>query len=112
MDDEAERSWLATHFEAAFGPGSDAISPAVARNAYMQMAKAEAFELFLAKKLPTYKRYSGEGVEALLPALDTVFNTASRLGVQDVVLGKAHRGRLALLVGLLEFPARKMFWKV
>ena len=57
-------------------------------------------------------RYSGEGIEALLPALDAVFATASKLGVKDVVMGKAHRGRLALLVGLLEFPARKMFWKV
>lgn len=112
VDDEAERQWLATAFEEAFHPEAAPLSPAAATNAYVAMAKAEAFELFLAKKMPTYKRYSGEGVEALLPALDTVFSTAARLGVKDVVLGKAHRGRLALLVGLLDFPARKMLWKI
>ena len=61
VDDEAERAWLASHFEEAFHPGAAPISAAAARNAYMNMAKAEAFELFLQKKLPTYKRCEGRG---------------------------------------------------
>ena len=56
VDDEAERQWLATAFEEAFHPEAAPLSPAAATNAYVAMAKAEAFELFLAKKMPTYKR--------------------------------------------------------
>ena len=112
VESEEERLWLAREYESAFAPGAPGLSAAAAKNAYTRMAMADAFENFLARRLPTYKRYSGEGTEALMPALDEVFATAAQAGVKDVVLGKAHRGRLALLVSLLDYPARKMFWKV
>ena len=112
VEDASERAWLAAEFEAAFAPGAADISNAAAKNAYTLMAMADAFESFVARRLPTYKRYSGEGTEALMPALDVIFGTAAASGVKDIVLGKAHRGRLALLVTLMDYPARTMFWKV
>jgi len=72
----------------------------------------QAFEHFLQKKYPTLKRYSGEGTESLLPALDTIFSTAAQHDVGDIVIGMAHRGRLGLLVSLLGYPARKLFHKL
>jgi hypothetical protein len=112
VEDAAERAWLAKEFETAFGPGAADVSAAAAKNAFTLMSMTDSFETFLARRLPTYKRYSGEGTEALVPALDAIFATACAAGVKDVVMGKAHRGRLGLLVSLLDYPARKMFWKV
>jgi hypothetical protein len=112
VEDAAERAWLAKEFESAFGPGAPDVSAAAAKNAFTLMSMTDSFESFLARRLPTYKRYSGEGTEALVPALDAIFASACAAGVKDVVMGKAHRGRLGLLVSLLDYPARKMFWKV
>lgn len=47
-----------------------------------------------------------------MPAMDTLFASASAAGITDVVLAMPHRGRLNFLVGLLGYPARAMFSKV
>ncbi|KAI9914562.1 hypothetical protein PsorP6_008098 [Peronosclerospora sorghi] len=104
-----EKRWLASAIETTH---VEQVSPAELRNAYTSMLRADVFEQFMAKKFPSFKRYSGEGAEAMHPSVDTVLHECAMSGVTDVVLGMPHRGRLALLVGSLEYPAHKIFHKV
>ncbi|TYZ64557.1 hypothetical protein PybrP1_008624 [[Pythium] brassicae (nom. inval.)] len=105
-----ERAWLAAAAEAL--DQQFPVLPSELRNAYTSMLSADVFEAFMAKKFASFKRYSGEGAEAMLPAVSAVLSAAAGAGVSDVVLGMPHRGRLALLVSLLEYPAHKLFYKV
>lgn len=105
-----ERTWWAAQLESHMP--SYQLSVAQKKNAAVVMLQADAFENFLGKKYVSLKRYSGEGTESLLPALDTIFSTAASHGVNDVVIGMAHRGRLALLVSSLGYSLRKLFYKI
>lgn len=107
-----ERAWLAEAAETTLAAPATSVGAGERRNAYVAMATAEEFELFLQKKFVSFKRYSGEGSESMMPLLDAIFRAAATGGVSDIVIGEAHRGRLALLVTLLEYPARKLFWKI
>lgn len=105
-----ERAWLAAAAEAL--DQQFPVAPSELRNAYTTMLMADVFETFMAKKFASFKRYSGEGAEAMLPAVHTVLAAAASASVSDVVIGMPHRGRLAMLVSLLEYPAHKLFSKV
>lgn len=122
-ESEEERAWLAERIESGWAAGRAAgaavdergrplLTPARKRNLNVLLQRAEAFEHFLAKKYVGLKRYSGEGAETMLAAIDTILGSAAEAGVRDAVIGMPHRGRLALLVSLLEYPARQLFWKV
>ncbi|KAG3075433.1 hypothetical protein JG687_00003394 [Phytophthora cactorum] len=104
-----EKTWLANAAETL---AATEVSPSDLRNAYSSMLRADVFESFMAKKFASFKRYSGEGAESMLPAVETVLQACTTSGVSDVVIGMPHRGRLALLVGSLEYPAHKIFHKV
>ena len=56
---------------------------------------------FLNKKFVGQKRFSLEGGESIIPALDTVVECGAELGVEDFVIGMAHRGRLNVLANIL-----------
>ena len=70
---------------------------------------AENFEQFLHKKFVGVKRFSLEGGETLIPMLDVMIDAAGESGVTDVVMGMAHRGRLNVLVNILNKPLEHMF---
>jgi probable 2-oxoglutarate dehydrogenase E1 component DHKTD1 len=110
LSSEQEKQWLARTVEG--GAREFAAQPSDLRNAYTQMLMADAFEHFMAKKFASFKRYSGEGAESMLPAINTILHACADTGTSDVVIGMPHRGRLALLVALLEYPAHKIFHKV
>ena len=57
------------------------------------LVQAHGFESFLGKKFVGQKRFSIEGGESLIPALDVLVSKGSELGVEDFVMGMAHRGR-------------------
>ena len=59
------------------------------------------FEKFLHTKYVGQKRFSLEGGETTIPALDAIINTSAELGVQEVAIGMAHRGRLNVLTNIL-----------
>jgi 2-oxoglutarate dehydrogenase E1 component len=59
------------------------------------------FEKFLHTKYVGQKRFSLEGGETTIPALDAIINTSGDLGVQEVVIGMAHRGRLNVLANII-----------
>ncbi|CAH0493466.1 unnamed protein product [Peronospora farinosa] len=104
-----EKKWLANAAETL---SSIEVSPSDLRNSYYSMMRADVFETFMAKKFASFKRYSGEGAESMLPAVETVLQACTMSGVTDVVIGMPHRGRLALLVGPLEYPVHRIFHKV
>lgn len=67
---------------------------------------------FLHLKFRQLKRYSLEGTESLLPALWAAFDEAALHGLEDVVVGMAHRGRTNLLLGMMQYPPSTFFGKV
>src|SRR3989449_6040787 len=68
------------------------------------LLQAEAFEQFLQVRYPTAKRFSLEGGESLIPMLDTLIEDAGTLGVEEMVFGMPHRGRLNVLANILRKP--------
>ncbi len=74
-----------------------------------KLTDAEVFESFLQRKFVGAKRFSLEGAETLIPLLDRAIEKAGELGVEEIVLGMAHRGRLNVLANVLEKPAGQIF---
>ena len=70
---------------------------------------AEAFETFLHTKYIGHKRFSLEGSETIIPVLDRILSDAAEKGVNEVVMGMAHRGRLNLLANIMNKPYELIF---
>jgi 2-oxoglutarate dehydrogenase E1 component len=70
---------------------------------------ADAFEQFLHVKFAGQKRFSLEGGAALIPMLDTLIEAAAARGVEQLVIGMPHRGRLNVLANILEKPLELVF---
>lgn len=73
------------------------------------LAEGELFELFLARKHNTAKRFGLEGGEALVPGLEALIDHGSQLGIENVVLGMPHRGRLNVLGNVAKKPLEQIF---
>jgi len=65
-----------------------------------KLNQSSVFEQFLHKKFVGQKRFSIEGAEAIIPALDRLIEKGSELGVEEFVMGMAHRGRLNVLANI------------
>ncbi|WP_333661256.1 2-oxoglutarate dehydrogenase E1 component [Chishuiella changwenlii] len=65
-----------------------------------KLNEATAFENFMHTKYVGQKRFSVEGNESLIPALDTLINKSAEHGVEEVIVGMAHRGRLNVLANI------------
>jgi 2-oxoglutarate dehydrogenase E1 component len=76
---------------------------------FKKLNQASNFESFLGKKFVGQKRFSIEGGEALIPALDTLVSKGSSLGVEYFVMGMAHRGRLNTLTNIFEKRPKDIF---
>jgi 2-oxoglutarate dehydrogenase E1 component len=75
----------------------------------MELHFAELFERFLHARFVGQKRFSLEGAETLIPLLDALVEKAAELGVREVVLGMAHRGRLNVLANIIGKPYEEIF---
>jgi 2-oxoglutarate dehydrogenase E1 component len=69
-----------------------------------RLIAAESFEAFLHKRFIGTKRFGLDGGEATIPALEQILLTASRMGVEEIVIGMAHRGRLNVLANVMGKP--------
>ncbi|XP_045535331.1 probable 2-oxoglutarate dehydrogenase E1 component DHKTD1 homolog, mitochondrial [Papilio machaon] len=107
LETEAEREWFAQRIEAS----SDLINNERRTEILKELLHSQAWDKFLSVKFPTVKRYCGEGAESLLTFFSTLFGLTTAEGVQQVVLGMAHRGKLNVLSGLLKCPPVKIFHK-
>ncbi len=74
-----------------------------------KLIEAVTFENFLATKFVGQKRFSLEGGESFLPALDTLMEHGVKLGIEDYVIGMAHRGRLNVLANIMNKPTKDIF---
>jgi 2-oxoglutarate dehydrogenase E1 component len=74
-----------------------------------KLTDAEIFEQFLHTKYTGAKRFSLEGGESVIPMLDILTERASELGVEEMVIGMAHRGRLNVMVNIMEMNVRQIF---
>ncbi|MCF8303162.1 MAG: 2-oxoglutarate dehydrogenase E1 component [Bacteroidales bacterium] len=78
-------------------------------NILRKLSEAVYFENFLQKKYPGQKRFSLEGAESLIPALDSVIEKGAALGNEEFIIGMPHRGRLNVLTNILEKGLRNIF---
>jgi 2-oxoglutarate dehydrogenase E1 component len=74
-----------------------------------KLADGVLFEKFIHKKFPGQKSFSLEGVESLIPALEAVIQKGADLGIDEFVLGMAHRGRLNVLGNIMHKPFTQIF---
>ncbi len=78
-------------------------------NTLRMLLKASKFESFLHRKFVGQKRFSLEGSESFIPLLDHIIEKAAELGMKDIVIGMAHRGRLNVLANIFQKPLENMF---
>ncbi|MEQ9365705.1 MAG: 2-oxoglutarate dehydrogenase E1 component, partial [Leptospirales bacterium] len=102
-----EREWLEGAMESA--ENAAPLDTGVKLRLFEKLFQAEYFEKFLAQKYVGKKRFSIEGAESLIPLLDTVIEEAGRQSIEGIVIGMAHRGRLNVLVNIMEKPAGVIF---
>jgi 2-oxoglutarate dehydrogenase E1 component len=100
VQDTAVRRWLQAQMEPVRN------RPAFAREKKLEtlrlLVDAETFETFIGTRYPGQKRFSLEGAESLIPAIHAIVELAPDLGVEELVLGMAHRGRLNVLANILD----------
>jgi len=99
VSDSDERLWLQDEFQS--GRLTYRFTPEERRNILWQLTTAEGLERYLHTKFVGQKRFSLEGGDALIPLLDDVIQQGGAVGVEECIIGMAHRGRLNVLVNLL-----------
>ncbi|XP_053602560.1 2-oxoglutarate dehydrogenase complex component E1 isoform X2 [Plodia interpunctella] len=74
-----------------------------------RLTRSAGFENFLAKKWSSEKRFGLEGCEILIPAMKQVIDVSTRLGVESIIMGMPHRGRLNVLANVCRKPLHQLF---
>lgn len=102
INDSERKSWIQQQIEDRGDqiPFSAEEKKRILRN----MIEVEAFERFLHTKYPSTKRFSIEGGEAVIPALEEIILESSNLGVDEVAFGMAHRGRMNVITTVIGKP--------
>jgi 2-oxoglutarate dehydrogenase E1 component len=103
----AERLWLQDQFQE--GRLIHRFTKEEQVNLLRQLTAAEGLERYLHTKYVGQKRFSLEGGDALIPLLDEVVQRCGAAGVQEIIIGMAHRGRLNVLVNVLGKPPSSLF---
>jgi 2-oxoglutarate dehydrogenase E1 component len=107
VSDSQERLWLQDEFQA--GRVGHNFSVAERRDLLWQLTAAEGLERYLHTKYVGQKRFSLEGADAFIALLDDLIQRCGVAGIEEVVIGMAHRGRLNVLVNLLGKSPSVMF---
>jgi len=79
------------------------------KHIFYHLKLAVGFENFIHKKFVGQKRFSLEGTETLIPAMDAIIERGAELGIKEFVIGMSHRGRLNVLANILEKPYKNIF---
>ncbi len=99
--------WLRTRMESH--RNEPKFTKAVKLTILKKLSEAVFFEKFLHKRFPGQKRFSLEGGESLIPALDAVIERGAALGAEEFTIGMPHRGRLNVLANIMGKPYRDIF---
>jgi 2-oxoglutarate dehydrogenase E1 component len=102
ISDKAQREWLQERMEPT--RNQPVLTTEDRLHILAKVSAATSFEEFLHTKYVGQKRFSLEGAEALIPMLDTLIDDAGSAGVEEIVMGMAHRGRLNVLANILRKP--------
>jgi 2-oxoglutarate dehydrogenase E1 component len=102
MPDKAQRQWLIQRMEPIYNRPK--LSASEYKAVLYQLCAAQGFEDYLANKFGSAKRFGLEGGESLIPLMNTLVDDGASLGVDEFVLGSAHRGRLSMLAHVLNKP--------
>jgi 2-oxoglutarate dehydrogenase E1 component len=98
--------WIREQFET---PGSVTLTPEEKKRTLKRLIRSTCFEDFLAKKYKAEKRFGLEGCDILIPAMKSVIDTVSAHGVDTVIMGMPHRGRLNVLANVTRKPLEEIF---
>ncbi len=78
---------------------------------YKRLVESELFEQYLDKKFLGTKRYGIEGGESMIPGMEQIVKQACLAGIEEIIIGTAHRGRLTLLAAVLGMPYKSIISK-
>jgi 2-oxoglutarate dehydrogenase E1 component len=107
VSDTDERLWLQDNFQVA--RLQRRFSADEKKNILWQLTAAEGLERYLHTKYVGQKRFSLEGGESLMPLLDDLVQQGGKVGIEEAIIGMAHRGRLNVLVNLLGKSPKDLF---
>jgi 2-oxoglutarate dehydrogenase E1 component len=103
----AQKSWIQERIE---GKDKDIAFTNEGKRAILnKLIEAEAFEKFADVKYTGTKRFGLDGAEAMAPALEQIIKRGGQLGIKEIVIGMAHRGRLNVLANVMGKPHRAIF---
>ncbi|MBU1306662.1 MAG: 2-oxoglutarate dehydrogenase E1 component, partial [Alphaproteobacteria bacterium] len=107
ISDPEAKAWIQERIE---GPDKEITFTAEGKKAILnKLIEAEGFEKFIDVKYTGTKRFGLDGAEATIPAMEQIIKRGGALGIKDIVLGMAHRGRLNVLTQVLGKPHRALF---
>jgi 2-oxoglutarate dehydrogenase E1 component len=105
ISDPEQRAWMQDRIE-----GREIEFTARGKSAILnKLIEAETFERFLDVKYTGTKRFGLDGGESMVPALEQIIKRGGQLGVNEIVIGMPHRGRLNVLANVMAKPYRAIF---
>ena len=107
INDKTVRRWLQKRLEGA--ANNFRLDRETEKRIYTRLSEAVNFEEFIHRKFIGAKSFSLEGCESLIPLLDLAIEKCGELGVEQIVMGMAHRGRLNVLSNILGKHPSKIF---
>lgn len=107
ISDPEEKAWIQARIE---GADKEITFTATGKKAILsKLVEAEGFEQYIDVKYKGTKRFGLDGSESLIPALEQIVKRGGQLGLKEIVLGMAHRGRLNVLSQVMAKPHRAIF---
>jgi 2-oxoglutarate dehydrogenase E1 component len=107
ISDPEQKAWIQQRIE---GPDKEiTFTPEGKKAIFTKLAEAEGFEHFLNVKYTGTKRFGLDGGESMIPALEQIIKRGGQQGVEEIVLGMAHRGRLNVLANVMAKPFSAIF---
>lgn len=107
IQDADQKAWIQERIENIHNKTD--FTPRGRRAIYDRLTAAESFEKFLQVKYTGTKRFGLDGGESLVPAIEQVMKRGGQLGLEEIVLGMAHRGRLNVLANVMGKPFAAIF---
>jgi len=107
ISERVQRDWIQQRIESV--RATPKYTPEVQKRLLQKLTEAEQLERYLHTRYVGQKRFSLEGGESLIPSIDELIQRAGAAGVQEIVIGMAHRGRLNVLVNVLGKMPQELF---
>src|SRR6187549_3780385 len=107
ISDPVQKGWIQERIE---GPDKEITFTREGKRAILnKLVEAEGFEKFCDLKFTGTKRFGLDGGESMIPALEQIIKRGGAMGVKEIVIGMAHRGRLNVLAQVMGKPHRAIF---